>query len=299
MKLTAELMLVPYAPPEATSSARVADLARAAEGAGFDAIGFNDHPAPAKRWLDSGGHEAFDPFAALTFCAAVTSRIRLMPFLAVVPYRHPLLLAKSVATVDKLSDGRLVVCAGTGYLRGEFASLGADFEERNQRFDDALSILQSLWTDGWSESPQSRPLPVQLPHPPIWIGGNSALTRRRVAAVAQGWTPMMAGEALSKVTRTAAISSLDRLRAAIDELRDMTSGYGRDPDSLEIQVNGALHSQEGAEDLSAERYLESIASLEGIGVTQVVVHLELDDSRRAEETIASFGTHVIPVLNRG
>jgi probable F420-dependent oxidoreductase len=296
LKLTAEFMLVPYASPNATSAARIAGLARAAEQSGFDAIGFNDHPAPSKRWLDSGGHEAFDPFAALTFCAAVTSRVRLMPFLAVIPYRNPFLLAKTVATVDKLSDGRLVICAGAGYLRSEFGALGVDFEQRNPQFDEALSLLQTLWTDDWSESQQSRPLPVQLPHPPIWIGGNSALSRRRVAAGAQGWSPMLAGELLSRVARTATIGSVEELATAVAELQAMTAQNGRDPGRLEIQVNGALQSSEGAEELSTERYLAVIGTLEGIGVTQMVVHLELDDSQRPEETIESFGRDIIARL---
>lgn len=295
MKLTAELMLVPYAAAEATSAERLARLARATERAGFDAIGFNEHPAPAKRWLDSGGHEAFDPFAALAFCAAVTTRLRLMPFLAVLPYRHPLMLAKSIATVDKLSDGRLVVCAGTGYLRGEFTAR-VDFEDRNERFDDAITTLESLWTDDWSGSPQSRPLPVQLPHPPIWIGGNSALTRRRVAQSGQGWTPMLADDALAKLARTATIGSVDRLASAIAELRRLVVDNGRDPDGIEIQVNGALHSQAGAEELSSDRYLDVLASLAAIGVTQSVVHLELDAGQRTEETIEAFGANIIPQL---
>jgi probable F420-dependent oxidoreductase len=297
LKFTAECMLVAYASPDASASGRIAGLAHAAEEAGFDAIGFNDHPAPSTKWLQAGGHESFDPFAALAFCAAITSRIRLMPFLAVVPYRNPYLLAKSVATVDNLSDGRLVLCAGTGYLRSEFGALGVNFEQRNDDFDEALAVLRSVWTDQWDRPQVSRPGPVQLPHPPIWIGGNSALTRRRVAASAQGWSPMMAGETLSRTARTAVIGTADDLSVAIDDLKAKVEDNGRDPADIEIQVNGVLHRHDGVDDLATEPYLDAVRSLAAIGVTSVVVHLELDSSQRPEETIASFGSEIIPKLH--
>ena len=293
MRFTAELMLVPLAPPGATSGARIADLARRAEASGFDAVGFNDHPAPSKRWLDAGGHEAFDPFAALGFCAAVTSRLRLMPFLAVIPYRNPYLLAKSVATVDALSGGRLVLCAGSGYLRAEFGVLGVEFDQRNEIFDQTMEVFRKLWTDQEETSPVSRPLPAQLPHPPVWIGGNSRLSRRRAAAWGQGWSPMLAGDVLARTARTALISTIGELRSAIDDLRSLTEQGGRDPSQIEVQVNGTLHSAAGAEDLPAAQYLETVHELEEIGVTQTVVHLELDDSHRPEETIESFGSQII------
>ena len=96
------------------------EFARAAEEAGFDGIGFTDHPAPTHRWLSAGGHDTFDPFAALAFTAAVTERMLLIPNIVVLPYRNPFLVAKSVATIDVLSGGRFVLAVGTGYLKGEY-----------------------------------------------------------------------------------------------------------------------------------------------------------------------------------
>src|ERR1700742_2554783 len=87
----------------------VTEVAVTAEKAGFSAIGFTDHPAPSDKWMRAGGHDSLDPFSALAFCAAVTTRLRLMTFLLVAPYRNPLLTAKSAATVDVLSKGRLVL----------------------------------------------------------------------------------------------------------------------------------------------------------------------------------------------
>ena len=125
----------------------IAEFARVAEESGMDAIAFTDHPAPSQKWLDGGGHETFDPFVGLGFCAAVTSRIDLMTNLTVVPYRNPLLMARSMTSVDVLSGGRTIFTLGTGYLRSEFAALGVDFEERNALFDEAIEVLQGIWSN--------------------------------------------------------------------------------------------------------------------------------------------------------
>jgi alkanesulfonate monooxygenase SsuD/methylene tetrahydromethanopterin reductase-like flavin-dependent oxidoreductase (luciferase family) len=107
----------------------VADLAVAAEDAEWKGFAFTEHPVPGARWLDAGGHQALDPFVALGHVAAVTNQLRLLTNLAVAPYRNPFLLAKAAATVDKLSNGRMVLGTGTGYLKGEFRALGVDFED--------------------------------------------------------------------------------------------------------------------------------------------------------------------------
>src|SRR5918994_347328 len=121
-------------------------FAQTAEAVGFDGIGFTDHPAPTHRWLQSGGHDALDPFAALAFVAAVTERLRLIPNICVLPYRNPFLVAKSVTTISALSGDRFVLAVGTGYLRGEYRALGVDPDERNERFDEALEVLRGVWT---------------------------------------------------------------------------------------------------------------------------------------------------------
>src|SRR5439155_14429093 len=127
--------------PEFVSGEGLARFARAAEAAGFDGIAFTDHPAPSDKWLNAGGHDALDPFAALAFVAAVTTRIRLIPNIVVLPYRNPFLVAKSAATIDALSGGRFVLSVATGYLRSEFRSLGVDFERRNELFEESIEVV--------------------------------------------------------------------------------------------------------------------------------------------------------------
>ena len=165
------------------------EIAGAAERAGFDALSLTEHPVPGARWLASGGHQSLDPFVALGFVAAATERLRLLPHLALAPYRNPFLLAKAAATLDKLSSGRLILGLGAGYQKSEFHALGVDMDERGALFDEVLDCLPLHWS-GEPFSYQglhfdardviALPRPVQDPIP-IWIGGNSKAARRRVA----------------------------------------------------------------------------------------------------------------------
>ena len=144
----------------------------------------------------AGGHDALDPFAALAFCAAVTDRMRLIPNILVLPYRNPFVVAKAAATLDALSGGRFTLAVATGYLRGEYRALGVDFEQRNARFDEAIEVIRGIWSEedfayeGVTFSAKGQTAnPKPAPHPPIWIGGNSRMSRRRVARYGDGWSP--------------------------------------------------------------------------------------------------------------
>jgi probable F420-dependent oxidoreductase len=207
----------------------VGELALAAERAGWAGMSFTEHPAPGSRWLEAGGHQTLDPFVALGAAAAVTSTIRLLTYLAVVPYRNPLLLAKAATTVDKISNGRFTLGTGTGYLKGEFRALGVDFEQRNELFDEALDVLALHWKgepfsyDGIHFAARDvaalpRPAQDQIP---IWIGGNSKLTLRRVAERAQGWMPLLAPAEMAATTRTHHLESLGSIADRLELLRDL------------------------------------------------------------------------------
>ena len=290
MRFTAELSLGTTERDESLQGPRIARLARLAEEVGFDAIGFNDHPAPSRAWLEAGGHEAFDPFVALGFAAGVTSRIRLMTFLAVVPYRNRWLLAKSLASVDALSGGRVVACVGTGYLKSEFRELGVDFDDRNALFDEALELLATEWSDDADPETQPRPRPVQRPIP-LWIGGNSRLSHRRAARLGAGWSPMLVEGVVAATTRTAQMTRTGpELPAAIAELRELAAEAGRDPLSLDVQING------GGGDPTAygtPAHLEEIERLADLGVTQVALQVDIDDTTSAEESLERYGAAVI------
>ena len=282
---------------EASTSAGTTAIAQAAEEAGFSMLGYTDHPAPSAKWLATGGHPTLDPFAGLAFVAAVTRRVRLMTHLAVLPYRNPLLLAKSIATVDRLSEGRFTLVAGSGYLRSEFHALGRSFESRNGLFEEAIEVIRSIFVDDdftfegdgfTARSVVLRPSPVQLPHPPIWIGGTSRVSRQRVARFGDGWSPLFLPEVAARSIRSAPLSSDASLSDAIADLRALLEAEGRDASSISIQLDGAVEF-EG----DADRTLERIATLSELGVTHVVVRPPPGSIDEVVAAVQRFGEEVI------
>jgi probable F420-dependent oxidoreductase len=177
-----------------------AKVARAAEAAGFDSVWTGEHvvlpdpqapPSPAPPQ-----HPMLDPAASLAFLAAHTQRVKLGTGIIILPQRNPLVLAKELASVDVLSNGRLIFGLGAGYLKAEFDALGARFDDRGARTDEYIDVLRALWTQ---EKPSfagrtvrfsgidAQPRPVQTPHPPIVVGGMSVSALERALARGNGW----------------------------------------------------------------------------------------------------------------
>ena len=173
-----------------------------------------------------------DPFAALTFLAATTSRIRLATGICIVPQRHPVYLAKAVADLDRLSGGRFDFGVGVGWQREEYEALGLPFEERGRRMDESLEAMKVLWTDEVStfegefhsfRGAWAHPKPVQTPYPPILVGGESPAALRRVATHAEGWfgfdlTPSRCAEHLEHLSER-----LSRVGASLADRRIIAS----------------------------------------------------------------------------
>jgi probable F420-dependent oxidoreductase len=258
--------------------ANLAGFARAAERSQVDGIAFTDHPAPTRRWLDNGGHETFDPFTALAFCAASTSQLRLMTWLTVLPYRNPFITAKSMTTLDLLSGGRTTFVVGTGYLRSEFNALGVDYTQRNRLFEESVRVINGVWrgtefthdSHGFVAHGQVlKPAPPQLT-PPLWFGGNSAVVRDRVARYGQGWAPFLSATEVAGVARTTAITSVDHLAGSIEDLSERLRAAGRDPRGVPVMVGGD-HTYDWH--LERRDQLDRLLHLSRIGVTHVVVSL--------------------------
>jgi probable F420-dependent oxidoreductase len=303
--ITHPLVTHPYH-PDLASGAGVAALAGAAEAAGFHGFGFTDHPAPTDRWLKAGGHDALDPFVALAFAAAVTTTLRLIPNIVVLPYRNPFVVAKAAATLDLLSGGRFTLAVGAGYLKGEFAALGVDHAERNELFDEALGVLRAIWTgddvtvEGRHFSARgitAHPRPASDPHPPIWIGGNSGRARQRVAEHGDGWCPFPAPAIVASTARTASLDTTDRFIEAVDDLRRRLDEAGRDPATVDVCFTNPAGGDPGSDAFDADAHLEGLAELARIGVTWVQVGLPGDSVDHAVEVAQRYGEHVIARLS--
>jgi probable F420-dependent oxidoreductase len=299
--VTHPLVTHPYH-PDLAGGAGIARLAQAVERAGFHGFGFTDHPAPTDRWLKAGGHDALDPFVALGYAAAVTTTLRLVPNIVVLPYRNPFVVAKAGATLDLLSGGRFTLAVGAGYLKGEFAALGVDHAERNELFDEALAVLRAIWTgddvtvEGRHFSARgitAHPRPASDPHPPIWIGGNSSRARQRVAEHGDGWCPFPAPAIVATTARTASLDTPEAFAEAVDDLRRRLDAAGRDPASVDVCFSNPAGGDPAGEGFDAEAHLEGLASLAEAGVTWVQVGLPGDSAQHAVEVAQRYGEQVI------
>ena len=246
----------PCSHPEAATR-----VARAAEAAGFDSLWGGEHvvlpdpqapPSPL-----APGDRIADPIVTLAFLAALTTRIRLGTGIIILPQRNPLVLAKELATLDVLSNGRLIFGLGVGYLEPEFRALGAPFAERGRVADEYLAAMRAVWTQDKPayrgrfaafEGVQAHPRPVQAPTPPIVVGGHSPAAFRRAVEQAHGWY----GFALDAAAAT----------RCIDGLREAGQRYARPPElgPLELSV-----TPRGRIDVSAA---ESFAAL---GVQRLIL----------------------------
>lgn len=229
----------PTAAPE-----KIRALVQTAEEVGLHSVWMPDHivnptqftsryPYSAPGGFDPASQETYYDFlAALPYIAGQTRRLRLGTSVMIVPYRNPLVVAKWIATLDQLSGGRVLVGVGTGWLAEEFQALAQPhFAARGALTDEYIRIWKELWTkkEARFEGRYYRfdpvvagPKPLQRPHPPIWVGGNTRPALRRAAELGDGWHPVQIGP--------------DELGRGIETLRALAEQRGRNPDELTISV---------------------------------------------------------------
>ena len=224
----------------------ITDLARAAEERGFESLWVPEHVhlpvqrrshrpgTPSDEILPEMYFRLYDPFVALAMAAAVTSDLKLATGICLITEHEPLDLAKRVASLDRLSNGRFVFGIGAGWLAEEMEALGTPFEQRWAVTQERIAAMKALWRDGEAayhsalvEIPRTvlKPTPIQQPHPPIYIGATTRWARQRVVDWADGWMP----------NRTAPEGIVE----GIADLRRRAQEAGRDPDSIPTSVFGA------------------------------------------------------------
>jgi probable F420-dependent oxidoreductase len=276
-------------------------LAVAAEEAGFWGISMDEHPAPIAPWLDQHGHHCIDPFVCLTAAGAVTSKLKLVTYLAILPYRNPFALAKTVTSVDVMTGGRLILGAGTGYLKGEFDALGVDFDQRNALFEEVVEVYRKSCSGDFvshrgsnfaGKDVQILPAAVQQPHPPIWLGGNSHLTMRRVAEYGGGWLPMPLSRDAPGMHKTPPLETPEDLGIYVDYLREHAERNGR-TDPIEIIVSSGLLNL----NLPMTAIIDQIKAYQAAGATGFTINGIGETPQMAEEFVRKFGAEVIPAFN--
>jgi probable F420-dependent oxidoreductase len=236
----------PLAAPEA-----LAAIVTGGEAMGFDYATVSDHVVIPKDiearypYTDTGEfpagarQERHEQLVEVAWLAAKTTRLRLVLSVMVVPHRPAVLAAKQLASIDILSGGRLTVGVGAGWMREEFEALQTEpFEERGAVTDEYLLAFKELWTrdDPRFEGKYARfgnidfsPKPVQRPHPPIWVGGESGPAMRRTARLGDAWYPIQSNPSFP-------MDSLKRLTAGIEKLHGLVRKAGRDPKEVGVVV---------------------------------------------------------------
>src|ERR687887_71377 len=158
------------------------DIVRQAEDLGFDSVWVTDHLLVPQTLEIIYRDHMLEPLALLSHVAAITKRVKIGTSVVILPYRNPIVVAKMLATIDQLSAGRLIFGAAVGWMEPEFAALSAAFEERGAFSDECLRLIKTLWTQEKVSfegryfkftDMQASPRPLQQPHPPVWVGGNS------------------------------------------------------------------------------------------------------------------------------
>ena len=274
MKFSFGIPIGDITPGEFQTAQAVAQMGQALEAAGIDACYVTDHPAPSAQWLHTGGlgHDALDPFAGLSFIAAVTTKLMLQTNIVVLPYRNPFLTAKAAATVQVLSGGRLIMGTAPGYQKGEFEALGVDFHKRGAIMDDSLDTIRLAWAGGVvvkegrnynAAGNEPRPVPS---HPiPIWIGGASDAAVKRAARAGDGWCPFFSDPRQSAVNQENSIQSVEHLRERLGQIAELREQFGRNG-PFDVEIGPRERLRFGKAD-GLQEYIDAIGTLAEAGVT--------------------------------
>jgi probable F420-dependent oxidoreductase len=273
----------------------IIQLARKAEELGFASVWVHDHVFNAAHvFRRIGDKPYYEPLTLLSYVAACTQRVGLGTSVLVLPYHNPLRLAKTAATLDVLSGGRLILGVGVGGVPQESEALGSPYAERGAITDEAIAIMKELWTKDdphfagkyhrFSGMPFS-PKPLQKPHIPILIGGNSHAAIRRAVRLGNGWHPF----AISRET----------LRQGIHYLREHAQQSGRDVAEIPVSFSIPLGNQTArgeALGTDAKEIVEKMQAFASVGVQTLVVTGNTGNIAETLPALDMLAREVLPVF---
>ena len=286
-------------------------LARLAEDTGFASIWVADHVAfpvtfaskyPYAREGDFPSQlddPLLEPIAVLGVLAGATKRVRLGTAVLVMPYRHPLLQARQLVTIDQMSGGRLVLGAGVGWLEEEFTALGFhEFKRRGTATDEAIQIFKAV-AEGGKVSHQGEiyrfeavhcvPGSAQRPHPPVLIGGVADAALRRVVRLGDGWLGVSIGT--------------ERLRAQVARLKELCQEAGRKPETVQLAFKIFLnigiakrnqHDEREPGTGSAEEIIDDLKRIRELGFGEIIVRVRGATLAETKDAIERFANEIAP-----
>jgi probable F420-dependent oxidoreductase len=295
----------------AASAGRIVEAAITAERSGLDSVWVYDHLltpvevdstypyAPDGIYPESADEPFYDPLGLFGVLTARTSRVTVGAEVFVAPYRHPIVLAKTLATIEQFAPGRLVCGLGAGWMKEEFAAVGVPFERRGARLTEYVAAMRAVWSgvsnrfDGeFYRWPASGFLPAPTAPIPIILGGHADVALRRAARIADGFAAIAGpGETGSPDEFRA---RLERVRAHLDEARRDPAGYAIL--LCEVPLQAAAEPDRGQLLVGpAEALAERLAVMAALGVSEVILSVPADPAALAE-TLDWFARDVRPLL---
>ena len=310
---------LPTRGPMATPQS-LATLARTGEELGFATISVSDHIIIPKTidstypYNESGTFagsptgECLEQLSLLSYLVGVTSSAKLLTSVMVLPHRPPVLTAKMLATIDVLSNGRLIVGCGVGWMREEFEAIGAPaYEERGSVGDEYIRAFKELWT---SDNPSFEgkycrfanvafaPKPVQKPHPPIWTGGESPAALRRAGRLANVWYPIGSNPRFP-------VATPGQFADYAAKVKRHAQDAGRDPSSLGFAYSANWFNDQQALTLpdgqrrpltgTPQQIADDIKHYEDLGVRHMMVNLQGETQAQTLERMQRFADRIMPL----
>lgn len=285
------------------------DIAKSAEILGFDSIWVSDHVVMPEKHLGSFSEVFYDPLMLLSYIAAETSTIKLGTSVIILPYRNPVVVAKMIATLDVLSEGRVMFGVGPGWMREEYDALSVPYEKRGKRTNEYIEAIKELWI---SDEPsydgefcsfsdiKFYPKPLQSPHPPIFIAGASDYAIKRAVEFGDGWQPTWV--------------SPEDVKEGISKLKNIANEKGRDLNGFIYSVRNRLDiigsDYDPSNDNSSEgndppfllrgtvaEITESIKAYKDLGVSHVVLDPVVNELYGIYKIMEIVAKEIIPAIN--
>lgn len=296
-------------------------LVQRGEQLGFDIVTVPDHVviprdiASRYPYSEDGAFAGADPgecleqLTVVTFLAANTSKIRVLTSVMVLPHRHPVLAAKTLASIDVLSGGRLIVGVGAGWMKEEFEALGAPpFEHRGTVAAEYLELFKEVWTADTPDYEGSYarvsnvtflPKPIQKPYPPIWVGGESPPALRRAGRHGDAWYPIGNNPRFP-------MDTVERLKAGMVTVREHAEKFGRDPGQMDFAYSAGWYDdnveQTGSDGSrrvftgNPEQVASDIRQFRDLGVQHLIIGVQAASTKESMERMERFASEVRPLV---
>jgi len=285
------------------------NIAKRAEELGFDSVWVSDHVVMPEKHTGMFSEVFYDPLMLLSYIAAETSKIKIGTSVIILPYRNPVVVAKMMATLDVLSEGRVIFGVGPGWMTEEYDALSVPYEKRGARTNEYIRAIKELWI---SDKPSFEgefcsfsnikfyPKPAQKPHPPIFIAGSSDYAIKRAVELGDGWQPTWVRP--------------EEMEEGISKLHKIADEKGRDLSAFTYSIRNRLHivdkdyealnDNEGTNDDppfllrgTISEITDYIKSYNDLGVSHVVFDPVAESLDDIFNTMDIVSREVIPAIN--